>query len=289
MQLYALDEKDEIINAERAQKQRDYRCLECSCCVRLRSGSYRKRHFYHLEPNRSCRLHRKGVVHLQLQTYFYRHLPEGDCQLEYRMPAIRRIADVVWFSKKIVFEIQCSSITAEEVIQRNLDYQKLGWTVIWILHERRFNHIRLSAAEHVLRFLPHYFTNMNSLGEGMIYDQFDLSHQGIRHDKMDPLPVDVTQPRLFLLDQREGIFLERVRRRAEQSLYFFCGDLIDLELQRSKISYIEKALEKEIAFRNREQVLKSLQKRGKFRRLVDRILKWPYQFVFRLLLERSCR
>ncbi|CUI15815.1 putative transcription factor [Candidatus Protochlamydia naegleriophila] len=289
MQLYALDEKDEIISAESAQKQRDYRCLECASCVRLRSGSHRKRHFYHLEPNRSCRLHQKGAVHLQLQTYFYRHLPEGDCQLEYRMPAIGRIADVVWFSKKIVFEIQYSPITAEEVNRRNLDYQRLGWTVVWILHERRFNHIRLSAAEHLLRYLPHYFTNMNSQGDGIIYDQFDLIYQGMRRDKMGPLAVDFTQPCPFLIDQKGGLSLERVRRRAEHSPYFFAGDLSDLELRKREDSYIQNALQKEMAFTHNEQLRRVLQRECVFRRLANVIFKRPYQFVFRLLLERTCR
>lgn len=289
MQLYALDEKDEIISAHCAQRQRNYRCLECASYVRLRSGLHRKRHFYHLEPNRLCRLHQKGAIHLHLQMHLHRHLPAGDCQLEYRMPAIGRIADVVWLSKKIVFEIQYSPISAEEVRQRNLDYQALGWTVVWILHDRRFNQMRLSAAEHLLRYLPHYFTNMNSQGEGIIYDQFDLMRQGMRCDKMDPLPIDFTRPCPFLDHGKEGIFLESVRRRVEHSLYFFAGDLSDLALHKTESFYIQSAFKKEGLVKKNEALLQCLHKQGRMKRLAYKLFKRPYQFIFRLLLERTCR
>ncbi|MEM8728221.1 MAG: competence protein CoiA family protein, partial [Chlamydiota bacterium] len=64
--------------------------------------------------------------------------------LEKSFPEIHRIADVVYPPKKIIYEIQYSPITLKEVQQRNRDYATLGYTVIWILHDRHFNRKILS-------------------------------------------------------------------------------------------------------------------------------------------------
>ena len=139
MQLFALDENDQLVPAQRAVRQRTYICLECGKNVRLRGGVHRQIHYYHIEPIRSCKLAGKSLIHLNVQFYMQSILPQGDSALEHRFPRIRRIADVVWISQKIVFEIQVSLITAEEVLQRNRDYLSQGYRVVWILHEKRYN------------------------------------------------------------------------------------------------------------------------------------------------------
>lgn len=284
MQLYALDDEGRLTGAHQAYKQQNYICMECSSRVRLRSGTHRRYHFYHVEPERSCRLHQKGMIHLQVQAYLYACLPAGDCRLELRMPAIKRIADVAWLSKKIVFEIQYSSITAEEVQQRLNDYSREGWMVVWILHDHRFNHLRVTAAEQLLRAFPHYFTNMNSQGEGVIYDQFDVVHKGLRLHKMAPLPVDLTQPYAF-----EGLAfskhaLRQVWQRSTQRKIFFAGDLCDEGLASS---YLQQAKQKEELFYASHSLPKRVW-RG-LRRSLGKMFFSPYQALFRFLLERASR
>jgi competence protein CoiA len=263
MQIYALDKEERAIHAEWAQRQCDYHCMECGSVVRLRKGKYKKTHFFHFEPDRTCRLNQKGIIHIHIQNALIQSLPKGDCALEYRMPAINRIADVVWYSKKIVYEIQYSPITQEEVLKRNFDYKSLGWTVVWILHEKRFNHFRLTAAEACLRSSPYYFSNMNEEGEGMIYDQFDLTDKGLRYKKMAPLPVDLSEPH-HLSDE-----------------LYFSGDLTYLLLSDENHPYLQEALQKE-----NEHLLKH---RPSLWRMISgwthTLIVKPYQAFFRFLLE----
>lgn len=289
MQLHALDHSGQVISARRAQRQRNYFCLECRRNVRLRSGIHRQPHFYHLEPALFCRQHQKGAVHLQLQSFFFHQLPKGDCQLELQFPAVGRIADVAWISQKIVFEIQCSAISAEEIFARNHDYLKLGWSVVWILHDQRYNQVRLSAAEMALRSLPHFFSNMDSSGTGIIYDQFDLCARGIRFGRLPPLPIDLKEGIFFGHTAIKSFPLLLLEHRSKSWPYFFSGDLMSLYLNdissKSSSSYLNLAKKKEKALtpgtsKKFAALLFKLWRRG---------IATPYQILFRFMLERLCR
>src|SRR5271170_2645635 len=144
MQLYALDNTTPIA-AAKADKKRDYLCPECGSKLRLRSGPSRQSHFYHLSLPTHCLQHQKSLEHLQLQLRLF-DLIGPQAQIESPFPAFKRIADVAWHSKKIIFEIQRSPIPLEEAQNRNLDYQRAGYNVIWILHDRQFNKTHLSAS-----------------------------------------------------------------------------------------------------------------------------------------------
>ncbi len=105
MQLCALDSKNALIFADKAQKQTDYICSKCDQKVRLRSGMHRHAHFFHITPNRSCRLNGKGMEHIMVQRHLIELLPEGEAELECRFSEIGRIGDVAWHSAKLIFEI----------------------------------------------------------------------------------------------------------------------------------------------------------------------------------------
>lgn len=286
MQLHALDHLDKVISARSAQRQKDYICLECRQNVRLRKGARRQPHFYHLEPVLFCRQHQKGAIHLQLQTYFFNQLPMGECQLEVRFPTIGRIADVAWLSKKIVFEIQCSAISAEEVNARNCDYQQVGWSVVWILHDLRYNQVRLSAAEMALRSSPHFFSNMDPEGSGTIYDQFDLCVDGYRRGRLAPLPIDIKEGISIGQAEIKSFPLDVLQQRAASWPYFFSGDLMSLFMNGIlSTEYLDQAKQTEAKFTPRSS-----------EKFVDALVKlWrcgiaaPYQTLFRFLLERMCR
>ncbi len=289
MQLYAYDRDKKLIFAKDAFKQMDYYCLECEGSLRRRGGFHRKDHFYHLDALRECRQNGKTHEHLNVQLYILHVLPEGECFLEKRFPKINRIADVVWEDKKLIFEIQCSPISSNEVYERNQDYKKAGYEVVWILHDKRFNQKRLTGAEHFLHSLPHYFTNMNVEGKGEIYDQFSIMDKGLRLNRLKPLPINVREPKFVEQEFKDGkdVGLQLARRRLlKSSLYFSC-DLIDRYFNRGDAEdpYIKEAEKFEMVSvgRKNETVFEILKKR-----FFQYVVK-PYQLMLQFFLERACK
>lgn len=170
MQFFALTEEHETIDADSAERKKDYICMECAGLVRVRQGELRRSHFYHYRETPGCRQAGKSLEHLQAQIYIHQ-LFSGKTILEKRFDQINRIADVVLEDQKVIFEVQCSPILAQEVMSRNCDYEKCGYRVIWILHDSRYGGKRKTSAEHFLQKSAHYYTNMNAAGEGCIYDR----------------------------------------------------------------------------------------------------------------------
>lgn len=285
MQIYAFDENQHLVKADSAQKQRNYLCIECQGNVRLRGGIHRQNHFYHLNPNQSCRLSGKSMAHLQVQGFLQRLLPPGDCCLEVRFPQINRIADAVWASQKLIFEIQCSGITAQEVMQRNKDYQSLGYQVIWILHDSFYNQRRVTAAELFLRDSPFYFTDMDADGRGKIYDQFDVVYKGLRRHCQRPLLVDLSQPKKPSKNTKKALFAmpKLVHQRFERWPLFFKGDLIDSS---ESLDFGEDLQAEKEWLEVKAQVGKTSHLA---RKIVYNVIVRPYNLLFQMLLERLCR
>lgn len=166
--------------------------MECGSPVRLREGPLRHAHFYHIRKTPSCRQNGKSEIHIQLQIYIKDLIPEA--LLEYRFQKINRIADVAWHDEKIVFEIQCSPMSAEEMQARYADYQKVGYRMVLILHDSRYNQWRLSSMELALQDHPHFYTNKNENGSGIIYDQWNYYEKGLRKKSLPPIPIDLSKP-----------------------------------------------------------------------------------------------
>lgn len=189
MQLYAFDQNHRVIAAKHADRKRDYFCLECQRVVWVRGGLYRQNHFYHLEKECVCRQKGKTLIHLETQLYLEKALPSGQTELEVRFPEIGRVADVVWHERQIIFEVQCSPISPCEVLSRNRDYARLGFQVVWIFHDQRYNQKRVTAAELALKGLPYYFANIDQEGKGFIYDQIEKIENGYREILSEPILV----------------------------------------------------------------------------------------------------
>lgn len=170
MQWIALDHNRSITAAE-AEKKKTYQCPECSSPVRLRSGPHRQAHFYHLHSSSKCYQHKKSDEHLGLQILLASGIASDEVRIERPFPEIKRIADIAWEKRKIIFEIQCSPITEQEVRNRNEDYQSIGWKLIWILSDKKFNKRKLSAAEAVLRLQTCYFSQWQNR---KVYDQCEI-------------------------------------------------------------------------------------------------------------------
>lgn len=110
------------------------------------------------------------------------------CTLEKPFRQISRIADLAITSTQIALEVQCSPISFDEVRARERDYASIGWRLIWILDDQRFNKTHLSRAEEYLRSKPSYFASIR--GDRLIlYDQFERISARRRHRRSLPLEM----------------------------------------------------------------------------------------------------
>ncbi|NGX54743.1 MAG: hypothetical protein KR126chlam2_00362 [Chlamydiae bacterium] len=271
MQIFAFDKGGTPVSALLASRQNNYRCLECGQTVRLRGGAHKQLHFFHLGPIGSCRLGGKSLLHLNLQLHLQTLLTSQECHLERRFPEINRIADVVWEKEKLIFEIQCSPITALEVKQRISDYASLGYQAVWILHDKQFNRYHLSSAEGALRHFPHYYTNIGLNKRGIIYDQYSIDRQALRKERSHPLSVDLRLPSRGKHSTRRAAPLLRLRNKSWK--LSFAGDLLD----QATSSELQKTI---ISFENRFPLPQ--------KRSWQELLLLPYRMLFRILLEKSC-
>lgn len=128
-------------------------------------------------------------IHLKLQKELHRRL--SGSEIEKAFPEKGRIADLFW--RDIVFEIQCSPITLEEVQKRIADYRALGYQVVWLLDDRRYNQRRYTHAELFLRTKSCcYF--FRAVGSGwVLYDQEEWCEGRLRLRKNSPEPISLAQ------------------------------------------------------------------------------------------------
>lgn len=291
MQLYALDENN-LISSIKAAKQCNYACLECGGIVRLRGGPQRHPHFYHVATTQKCRLNGKTLMHLHVQTYIQKLLPHKDCALEYRFPAINRIADVVWLSEKIIFEIQCSAISAEELQSRQEDYASQGFQVIWIFHDKRYNKEKLTAAEISIKNHPHYFTDMDENGKGVIYDQLAYLVNDVNHIIVTKCPIKVASIRKInapLTSDRNNCIPQALISRGKQWTVSFAGDLIDLCFFANPTIEVLLQLECSCEAERAWETMKKRSAKDYVYSLWRRFVVKPYHLVFRVLLESACK
>lgn len=241
MQLYGLDTNNLPIFALNAQKRIDYHCPECAGLIRLREGEIRKPHFYHINPPASCRQNGKSLTHLNIQHQIESQLPEGECVLEKIFPEIHRIADLFWEKERIVFEVQCSPMTKAEMLKRTSSYRSIGCDIVWILHERNYNHYRMSALEQAIAPITHYFSDMTPGGEGIIYDQWSLAKKGCRVKSLPKLEVKLGKPlRDQICTDCSSPFFQM--RQKTWPLYFD-GDLLDLTKVDPDADYLRRAFD----------------------------------------------
>jgi len=289
MQLCALNSHNELVFAARAVRQHDYFCLECGQHIRLRKGIHRQPHYYHTQANRTCRQAGKGMAHLLAQHYIKSLLPEGEAHLEYRFSQIGRIADVVWIPRRIVYEIQYSPIAASEIKERNADYATLGYQVVWILHDGRYNRKKITSAEDFLFSCPHYFTDIDETGKGSIYDQCALMQYGEKYFPFPRLKVDLSNPQFinnnFLNDFE--VLPQLLLQRALRWKMYFSGDYIASWFSKTPI---DSSLALAISTMNDYEKKTSEKPIWEYiKDLFYRFFVAPYRAVLRLLLERACR
>lgn len=182
---YAL-KKNKRVHALQAELRKDYFCPTCGGIVRLNVHKRLGTYFRH---NRACDYARRELIHLSVQQALFEARP--NLRLEYPMPKINRVADLVDLEKKFVYEIQCSPIKKKEVKARNRAYKKLGFTVIWILHDGWFNKKWMSKGEAYMRMRGVYYTSIRENGKGLIYKQIEQVRKLHRYYKSSPIPTTI--------------------------------------------------------------------------------------------------
>jgi competence protein CoiA len=229
---YALDEENRIVAAKDAYFKKKYQCIECRSFLKKRSGRQKRPHFFHLGKTPSCRLYGKGFDHLALQHFLQNANPA--LKIECPFQDIGRIADLAWEERKILFEIQCSPISFEEVKARTEDYSLKGYRIVWLLDDRLYNKKRAGPAERFMRKSGYYF----SLAKNLIYDQSEFFDQERRLMAGPKLPVDLTRPEETFF---AGDLSDMLRRHPEAR-----ADLEELEQsllqEREKPSAIKKII-----------------------------------------------
>ena len=239
MALYAYEEGC-FINAADSSPDKSYRCVSCKSLVKLRRGLFRIPHFYHLAKTPSCRLYSKSEDHMLAQLAIQRLLPPGETTLEKPFSEISRVADLAWERPKIVFEIQCSKLSVQEVRQRVHDYSKVGYRVVWILDDRIFNRNKIGEAEHLIRKSTSYYAKLRNQTFPTFYDQFEIDSNRKRLKKGHRLTVQLQRP--FSVPPK-GSWLEmplpnQVLRKIELSQIYFHGDLLHKAFLSKKIPEI---------------------------------------------------
>ena len=251
MQTYAKDKNDNRIFVELADKGTDYFCFECHERVRARGGFLTKLHFYHINPQGMCRHVGKSSEHIAVQCFIQNQLGIESCEQEVYFGKIQRIGDLAWHPRKIIFEIQCSPITADEIDKRNRDYESLGWSVIWILHDKTFNQRRASFSEYWLANHCHYFTNIGHDG-GSIYDLASIISKGKRVI-FGQQTIDITAIQehsvcndAYFLQHKRLLLPNFLQKRVESWQYFVRNDFLFQALE--DISNIQILRQKEEKF-----------------------------------------
>ncbi|NDE63055.1 MAG: hypothetical protein EB053_01730 [Chlamydiae bacterium] len=77
-------------------------------------------------------------LHAILQKFLKNKFFDSEIELEKPFSKIGRVADLVFEKEKLVVEIQTSLIRVTEMLQRQEDYKKVGYSVLWLVHRDLF-------------------------------------------------------------------------------------------------------------------------------------------------------
>jgi len=108
----------------------------CGAPGHLRTSGKGTRHFYHA-PDSGCRYAEESKEHLEIKYKIYQTCQSENWETSVEFPSPDRawISDVyaVRDGRKVVFEVQVSAITPEELEERDRKYRVLGIESYWLL------------------------------------------------------------------------------------------------------------------------------------------------------------
>lgn len=137
---YALDKNLNEIDLKNSLYGEEYTCPNCKQKIKARKAKSGKKHFYHIPTNKT----NESQLHLnakkELLSWLKKENSSGNWGEERYIKKIKARPDISGRINGIpvVFEIQHSPLTAEELNRRTLKYSKLGIYTIWVIPEEVF-------------------------------------------------------------------------------------------------------------------------------------------------------
>jgi competence CoiA-like predicted nuclease len=142
--LKAEDFNHNSIMAWKADGQENYFCPECGGLVILKHGLLVCPHFAH--KSETCGY---GVGeskrHIEMKYQIAMIFQHFSMDVEVRLLAGKRRADVVLLDQKVVIECQASSISLQELLERTRDYNSIGYSLLWVFDGKRLDKPRVPA------------------------------------------------------------------------------------------------------------------------------------------------
>jgi competence CoiA-like predicted nuclease len=113
--------------------------FSCPACKKEMSFVKAKTRIIHFRHKSECpySTEPESQKHIEMKMYFLRMFPGAVPE----QVIGNRIADVLIPDKGISIECQCSPISEEEIIQRTLDHNKVGYSVLWVLGNRKLEEL----------------------------------------------------------------------------------------------------------------------------------------------------
>lgn len=132
--LLAKDKNGDAFLAIEASKKFKYYCPSCGKQVFLKRGKKRIAHFSHRDTT-SCQVfsEAESEEHLYLKTQFFQWLKKSypRVEMEGYLSQLMQRPDIL--AGHHVFEVQCSQLSYERMIERTINYKANGYIVWWLL------------------------------------------------------------------------------------------------------------------------------------------------------------
>jgi len=204
--------------------------------------------------------------------------------MERPFPEINRVADLCWQDRKIVFEIQCSPMSEVEAKGRIKDYASIGFSVIWLLDDKRYNRKSLRPSEEFLRKNGAYYICIEQGLQSKCYDQFEVFSLGKRVARGPKMYIDPQDLRLKPdMQFNQDTFPRQIREIS--SPHYFCGDRVDKALRAQNNPHTACNLLKWLSLEI--QLGKNSQKKHRIKIILDKYLIEPYLALLMRLLKQA--
>jgi competence protein CoiA len=207
--------------------------------------------------------------------------------MEKPLLTINRVADLLWEKKKLVFEIQCSTLYEAEAEARIKEYRNGGYEIAWILDDRIFNKHRLRPAEKFLRRHLAYFASVRRSAPSYFYDQFEIFHGEKRIKKGREIAIHLQHIQPLPSVRWPAELPSQIENRIPNSPWYFERDLIHRTLLSQRYPSYKLSLQN---WRALEIHLQKVHRQPNvFKRFYVRFIRDPYLAFLDALLRRVNR
>ncbi|UDM32455.1 competence protein CoiA [Lentilactobacillus laojiaonis] len=196
MILIAKQVKDQcLVVANQASKHEKYICPNCQEIVTLRQGTIKISHFAHQKDSNCTKLsENESRAHLLGKLFIYQSYVKLDSHiaLEVVFKDIEQRADVCLPQCNLIIEYQCSPIKFDKLLKRTKGYQKMGYTVLWLLGDP---YVRQKINKHLLAKFAHF---SEKLGIYLMYYETTSRKLYLRYNIIEKNSKLIYQEKRFL-------------------------------------------------------------------------------------------